>query len=104
MTWVLLGLAIVFEVVGTISLKLSDGMQKMGYVAILVTGYGMSFYFMSLVARVLPVAVVYAIWSGVGLSLITLVGWLFLKESLEWPVIIGMVFVIVGVMMISFPA
>ena len=81
MTWMLLGLAIAFEVTGTIALKLSDGMQKIGYVAILAASYGLSFYLMSLVAKVLPVSIVYAIWSGVGLSLITLVGWLFLKES-----------------------
>ncbi|MGB0343140.1 MAG: DMT family transporter [Parvibaculales bacterium] len=101
MTWMLLGLAIAFEVTGTIALKLSDGMQKIGYVTILAASYGLSFYLMSLVAKVLPVSIVYAIWSGVGLSLITLVGWLFLKETLQWPVFLGMGFVIIGVVMIS---
>ena len=71
MQWALLALAIVAEVIATSALKASDGFSRLWPTVVLVLGYGVSFYCLSIVLRTIPVGIVYAIWSGVGIALIT---------------------------------
>jgi len=85
MVWVLLGGAIVSEVIATISLRLSEGMTKWLPGVVVVVGYGLSFVLLAQVLKLgLSVGVAYGIWSAVGVSLVALIGVTFLGESLSW--------------------
>lgn len=79
--WMFLVIAILSEVVATSSLKASDGFSRLWPAVAVIVGYGVSFYFLALTLRVIPMGVVYAIWSGIGIVLITLVGWFFSTRS-----------------------
>jgi len=94
-------LAITAEVIATSALKFSDGFSKFWPSLVVVLGYGLAFYLMSLVFRTMPVGIVYAIWSGAGVALITLVGAVFLKEIPDWPAIVGMLMIVGGVLVIK---
>lgn len=85
--WLILGIAIVSEVIATSALKASDGFTRLLPSVIVVVGYGIAFYCLALVLRTLPVGIVYAIWSGVGVALIALVGWLLYGQTLDLPAI-----------------
>ncbi|MBB6054686.1 DMT family transporter [Tolumonas osonensis] len=100
--WIILLIAICSEVIATTSLKLSDGFSKLGPSVLVVLGYGISFYCLSLTLRSIPVGVVYAIWSGMGISLITLVGWHFFGEKLNIPTLVGISLIFAGIMVINF--
>ncbi|HTD06567.1 multidrug efflux SMR transporter [Undibacterium sp.] len=101
MQWLILALAIVAEVVATSMLKASDGFTRVGPSVIVALGYGISFYCLSLTVRVMPIGVVYAIWSGVGVTLITLFAWLFYKQVLDVPAILGMSLIVAGVIVLN---
>jgi small multidrug resistance pump len=66
-----------------------------------VLGYGISFYFMTLSLRTIPVGVMYAIWSGVGIVAISIIGWIVYKQSLDLPAMIGISLIVLGVMVIN---
>jgi small multidrug resistance pump len=93
--WVLLGLAIATELAGTTALKASDGFTKIGYDAIVVVGYALSFYLMAVSLKDLDLGSTYAIWSGVGTAVTALIGVAVFGESLTWTGIAG-IFLIVG--------
>lgn len=99
--WVLLTIAIVTEVIATSSLKVSDGFTKLWPSVVVVIGYGISFYALALTMRTLPVGVIYAIWSGLGITLVALVGWLVFKQTLSTNVLIGMGLIIAGVVVMN---
>lgn len=101
MPYLYLGLAIVFEVAGTISLRLCDGFTRLVPSLVVVLGYGLSFYFLSFTLKTIPVAIAYAIWSGAGLVLIVILGWAFLKQHLDTPALAGMVLILAGVLVIN---
>lgn len=101
MTYLMLLIAIIAEVAATSALKTADGFTKLWPSVIVVVGYAIAFYFLSLTVRVMPVGIVYAIWSGVGIALIALVGWLVLGQKLDLPAIAGIVLIAAGVMVIS---
>ena len=101
MAYIYLLIAIIAEVAGTSALKASDGFTKSIPNVIVVIGYGLAFYFLSLVLRNIPVGVTYAIWSGVGIVLISLVGYVYFKQPLDLPAIAGMVLIISGVIVIN---
>jgi small multidrug resistance pump len=101
MAYVYLLIAIIAEVVGTSALKASDGFTKWIPNDIVAIGYGSAFYFLSLVLRSIPVGVTYAIWSGLGIVLISLVGYVYFKQPLDLPAIAGMVLIISGVIVIN---
>ena len=96
-----LSIAIVAEVIATSALKASDGFTKSGPSLVVVLGYGVSFYFLSLVLKTVPVGVAYAIWSGAGIVLIGLIGWLVLKQPLDLPAMLGMGLIVAGVAVIQ---
>jgi small multidrug resistance pump len=99
--WVLLTIAIVAEVVATSSLKLSDGFTRIWPSVVVVAGYGISFYCLSVTMRSIPIGVIYALWSGLGVVLITLVGWLVFKQHLDLPALIGIGLIIAGVVIMN---
>ena len=82
MHWIYLTIAILSEVIATSSLKAADGFTRWAPSLIVVIGYSASFYFLSLTLRTLPVGVAYAIWSGVGVALVSLIGWAIYNQSL----------------------
>ena len=101
MNYLYLTVAIVFEVIATTALKQSDGFTRLLPSLVTVTGYALAFYFLSLPLRVLPVGVVYALWSGVGIVLITGIGWLWFRQSLDLAALVGIGFIITGVLIVN---
>lgn len=99
--WLLLSVAIIAEVFGTSFLKSSQGLTRPYPVLAVVFGYGISFYFLSLTLEAIPVGIAYAVWSGVGLVLVTLVGWLVYDQILDWPAIIGVGMILTGVLVLN---
>jgi small multidrug resistance pump len=99
--WVLLGLAIVAEVIGTTALKMSDGFTKLWPSLWVVVGYALAFYLLSLTLKHIPVGVAYAVWSGVGIALITLIGWLVFSQTLDWAAWLGIGLIISGVLVLQ---
>ena len=99
--WALLALAIVTEVIATSALKASDGFSRPWPSVVVVIGYGVSFYCLSIVLRTLPVGIVYAVWSGVGIALITLVGWLVFGQRLDAPALAGLALIVAGVVVLN---
>ncbi len=82
MGYVWLAVAIVAEVIGTSALKAAEGFTRLGPSALVVAGYGTAFYFLSLVLRTIPIGIAYAIWSGAGVALIALIGWIVYRQAL----------------------
>lgn len=100
--YVLLAAAIAAEVTGTISLKYADGFTKLVPSTVVVVAYGTAFYLLARVLKAgMPVGVVYAIWSAVGVALVALIGALFLGERLNLTMIFGLVLVIGGVVLLE---
>jgi len=95
--WLVLGIAIVAETIATSAMKSSEGFTKLIPSIVVVLGYGIAFYFLSITLRTIPVGIAYAIWSGVGIVLITLVGWLVFGQKMDAPALIGMALIIAGV-------
>ena len=96
-----LAVAIIAEVIATSALKASEGFSKPWPSAVVVLGYGTAFYFLSLVLKTVPVGVAYAIWSGVGVALIALIGWLVLKQPLDAAALAGIALIVGGVLVIQ---
>ena len=96
-----LAIAIAAEVTGTSAMKAADGFSRLLPSAVVVLAYGTSFYFMSLTVRTMPVGIVYAVWSGVGIVVISLVGWLCYGQHLDWPALAGLSLIIAGVLVIN---
>jgi small multidrug resistance pump len=100
-TALILFFAILSEVIATTSLKLSDGFTKLVPSVIVVIGYGASFYLLSISLKVIPIGLAYAIWSGVGIVLTVIAGMIIWRESLDWARVIGIVFIILGILVIN---
>ncbi|NDV93041.1 QacE family quaternary ammonium compound efflux SMR transporter [Alteromonas sp. 345S023] len=101
MSYLYLAIAIVAEVVGTSALKASAGFTKPIPTIGVVMGYGVAFYFLSLVLKTIPVGIAYAIWSGLGVVLITAVGFIAFNQKIDTPAIIGMTLIISGVIVMN---
>lgn len=101
MHWTYLAIAIVSEVIATSALKASDGFTRLIPSLVVVVGYVVAFYCLSLTLRALPVGIVYAIWSGVGIVLISLVGYLLFGQTLSSVALLGMAFITVGVIILN---
>jgi small multidrug resistance pump len=100
MHYLYLAAAIVCEVAGTSALKLSDGMTRLGPSVVVVVGYVLAFFLLSLTLRSVPVGIAYAIWSGVGIVLISIVGAIWFKQTLDFAAFAGMLMIIGGVAVI----
>ncbi|HVK98194.1 MAG TPA: SMR family transporter [Dongiaceae bacterium] len=99
--WLFLAVAILSEVIATSALKGSDGFSRLWPSLLVVAGYGIAFYFLSLTLKVIPVGVAYAVWSGVGIVLITLVAWMFMGQKLDPPALAGMALIVAGVVVMN---
>lgn len=99
--WILLAIAIVSEVIATSCLKAAEGFTRFWPSVVVVAGYLLAFYLLSLTLKTIPVGVAYAIWSGAGIVLIALSGWLFLGQSLDTPAVIGLSLIVAGVFVIN---
>jgi len=102
MQWLYLFIAILAEVIATSSLKAAEGFTRLIPSLIVVFGYGTAFYFLSLTLRTMQVGTAYAIWSGVGTVIISIVAWLLYNQKLDAPSILGMALIISGVVIIKF--
>lgn len=94
-------IAIISEVVATSSLKASEGFTRLWPSVAVVVGYALAFYFLSVTVKVMPVGVTYALWSGIGIILVTIAGIILYKQMPDMPAIIGMIFIIIGVLIIN---
>ncbi len=101
MQWLYLGLAIVCEVIATSALKSSDGFSRPLPSALVVVGYAVAFYSLSLALRTLPVGVAYAIWAGVGIALIAVIGLVFYGQTLDLAAVAGIGLIVAGVLVLS---
>jgi small multidrug resistance pump len=99
--WMMLGLAIVAEVIGTTALKASEGFTRLAPSLIVVAGYAVAFYCLSLVLKSIPVGVTYAIWSGLGIVLITMVAFLVYGQRIDLAGLVGMGLIIAGVVVLN---
>jgi len=99
--WLWLGLAIGAEVVGTSALKASAGFTRWLPALVVVGGYGVAFYALSQALRTIPVGVAYAVWSGVGLVLVALIGWLWFGERLPPLALAGIGLVLAGLVLLQ---
>lgn len=94
-------MAIVAEVIATSFLRAADGFTKLAPSVVVVAGYAAAIYLLSLSLRQIPVGIAYAIWSGVGVMLIALIGWVVLDQVLDTAAAVGMGFIVVGVVIIN---
>ncbi|MBA1158513.1 DMT family transporter [Microvirga mediterraneensis] len=101
MNYVYLFVAIVSEVIATSALKAAEGFSRFWPSVVVILGYGIAFYCLSLTTRTIPIGIAYAIWSGVGIVLIALVGLLLYRQSLDGPAVIGMALILSGVLVIN---
>jgi small multidrug resistance pump len=99
--WLFLLVAILSEVIGTSALKVSDGWSRLGPSIIVVICYSSAFYFLSLTLRAIPVGVAYAVWSGVGMVFIALIGWVIFGQALDGPAIVGLLLIVAGVVILN---
>jgi small multidrug resistance pump len=100
MTYLYLAIAIIAEVAATSALKASEEFTRLIPSIIVVVGYGVTFYFMTLVLRVIPIGITYAIWSGFGIVLVAVVGFFLYKQTPDIPAMLGMGLIISGVVVI----
>lgn len=99
--FLLLGAAILAEVIGTSALRASGGFTRLGPGVVVVLGYGAAFYLMSRVLSVLPLGTTYAIWSGVGTALTALIGWLYFRDAFAWTALGGIALIVAGVVVLN---
>lgn len=101
MPWFYLFLAITGEIVGTTALKASDGFTRLMPSLVAITGYAIGFYFLAIVLRTIPLGITYAIWSGVGVAAVTLIGWMLYGQKLDWAALVGIGLIVAGVLVLN---
>jgi small multidrug resistance pump len=96
-----LAIAIVAEVAATTALKASLGFTRLAPSLVTVTGYAIAFWCLALTLRTIPTGIAYAIWSGVGIVLVSIASWIVYKQRLDLPAIIGLALIITGVVVVN---
>ncbi|MFS8044276.1 SMR family transporter [Rhizobium sp. ASV20] len=99
--YAMLMVAIVLEVIGTTALQMSQQFTRLGPTIVLVVCYAAAFYCLSVTLRVIPVGIAYAIWSALGIVLISVVGLVFFRQKLDLAAIIGLALIIIGVLVVN---
>lgn len=102
MGYLFLALAIIFEVIGSSFIKASNGFTKWLPSTIVVVTYVVAFYCLSLSLKTLPLSIAYAIWAGVGIVLTVLVSVFIFKQPIDLPALVGILFIIIGVLIINY--
>ena len=100
-TYLILGAAILLEVLGTTALKASEGFTRLVPSTVTAVAYMASFYLLSLALKTLPMGIAYAVWSGVGIVLISTVGWVYYGQRLDLPAVIGLGLIVAGVLVVN---
>ena len=100
-TYFILLIAIFFEVAGTMLLPVTQNFSKVSPTLCLTIFYLASFYLMTFVMDKLPIAIVYATWSGLGVFTIAILGYIFFKQTLAWQAILGLFLIIIGVILVN---
>ena len=103
-SWVSLLIAIVSEVIATSALKSTEGFTRLWPSLIVLIGYGSAFYFLSLTLKQMPIGVAYAVWSGVGVALITIIGWVAFGQKLGAVSLLGIGLIVAGVITLNLSA
>jgi small multidrug resistance pump len=93
--------AVIFETIGTTALQASQQFTKLGPSIIVVIAYAAAFYLLALTLKTMPVGIMYAIWSGSGIVLIAVIGWVVFRQTLDWPAVLGMAFILAGIVIIQ---
>ncbi len=93
--------AVLSEVIATTALKFSEGFTKVVPSVVVVAGYGLSFYLLSLSLKVMPIGTAYALWSGIGIVLTVFVGILLWREQVDWARGIGIALILIGILIIN---
>lgn len=101
MSWLYLAIAIAAEIVATTALKASDGFSRFYPSAITVAGYGLAFYCLAITLKTIPVGIAYAIWSGVGIVAISLIGYVLYKQALDAAALLGIGLIVAGVVVLN---
>ena len=100
-TYLILGLAIVAEVIATSSLKSSEGFTRLWPSVVTLLGYAIAIFLLSLTLKTLPTGIAYAIWSGVGIVLVSAIGWFGYGQKLDTPAVVGLGLIIAGVIVVN---
>ncbi len=100
-TYLYLCIAIVAEVIATSSLKSSEGFTRLWPSLLCIIGYALAVFLLSLTLRTLPTGIAYAIWSGVGIVLVSVIGWVYYGQKLDTPAILGLSLIIAGVIVVN---
>ena len=95
-----LTIAVITEVIGTSALQASQQFTKFWPTVIVVIAYAATFYFMAITLKYMPVSIVYAIWSGLGIFFLALIGWFWFKQPLDLAAIAGLALIVAGVLVI----
>ncbi|MCT9114729.1 SMR family transporter [Cupriavidus gilardii] len=101
MHWIYLAIAIVAEVIATTALKAAAGFTRPLPSVVVVTGYAIAFFCLSLTLRHVPIGIAYAIWSGVGIVLVSVAAWLLFGQRLDLPALLGIALIMAGVLVIN---
>ena len=101
MPYIYLAIAIVSEVIATSALKATHEFTRFWPSALVVTGYASAFYFLTLTLRTIPIGIVYALWSGLGIVLVAAAGAALYRQIPDWPAVLGMALIVAGVVVIN---
>lgn len=101
MPWIYLGIAIIAEVIGSSALPAAQGFRNPLPTAVVLAGYVTAFYFLSRTLETIPLGVSYALWSGVGIVLISLSGWIFYRQTLSLLEMFGIALIIIGAVILK---
>ena len=93
--------AIFCEVAGTLLLPSTQNFTKIVPTSVLLISYGMSFYFLAIVSQKLPLSIVYASWSGIGIFSIAILSYIFYKQTLNWQTVAGLFLIVIGVTIVN---
>lgn len=99
--YAILFLAIMAEVIATTALARSGSLTRLAPSLIALVGYAAAFWLLSVTMRVMPTGVVYAIWSGMGIVLISAIAWIWYREALDFPALLGLSLILAGVVIIN---
>ena len=101
MSWIYLSIAIFAEIIATTALKGAEGFTRRWPSLITISGYAVAFYCLSLSLRTIPVGIAYAVWSGVGIVAISLIGLFLYKQSLDAAALVGIALIVAGVFVLN---
>lgn len=99
--WLFLAIAIIGEVVATSALKSSEGFTRLGPSVVVVVGYGIAFYLLSLVIKSIPAGIAYAVWSGLGIVLVAAIAWVVHDQKLDLWAFVGIGLIVLGVAVLN---